>query len=61
MLRYKYNPTWKYVDIYDDETKICTVNYVETIEDAEVIANAIYKQYKGITWLSDDMLPKKLS
>ena len=46
MLRYKYNPTWKYVDIYDDEFKITTVNYVETLEDADAIAIQVYEHYK---------------
>lgn len=44
MLRYKYNIDWKYLDVYDDEFKIKTVNYVE-IDEYDEIAELVYQEY----------------
>lgn len=45
MLRYKYNPTWRYVDIYCGDTKIGTVNYVNNENDAYEIAKSVFQDY----------------
>jgi len=44
MLRYKYNIDWEYLDIYDGETKLITINYVKR-EDYEKVAENYYKEY----------------
>lgn len=45
MLRFKYNSVWQYVDVYCDEIKIKTINYVNTYEEAYTIAVKVYKNY----------------
>lgn len=45
MFRFKFNLEWKYVDVYFDEIKIKTINYVSDYEEALRIAREEYLKY----------------
>ena len=45
MLRFKYNLEWSYVDVYCDDTKIGTVNYIMSENDAYLAAKQMYENY----------------
>ena len=45
MLKFKFDPTWEYVDVYFDDIKIKTVNYVKDFEQALSVAKFVYDEY----------------
>ena len=45
MFRFKFNIDWKYVDVYFNEIKIVTINYVSNYEEALRLAREEYLKY----------------
>ena len=47
MLRFMYNPTWCFVNIYSSEIFLGTRNNIATLEEAYAVAEEVYKNWKS--------------